>query len=383
MVNNLKDTVTFRHGAKINGRLYMPPMLTSSGTKDGFATDDTLNYYSHRSKAAGMLITEYHYVSENGGPSAGGKYGWQLGIYDDAHTDSIKKLAKVMKQDGSKAILQINHGGREANGFAKKAGFALAPSQIDFPWLDYPVKELSNDQIEAIIQDFGKATKRAIDAGFDGIEIHGANHYLLQQFFSKYSNRRTDKWGGSLEKRMAFPLAVTKEVLRVVKKYAPADFIVGYRISPEEIHGANVGYTIKESAQLVKALNQFDLDYLHVSIFGRYSDGAKGSNQSYTQVYRQILDDQIKILAVGGVFSAEDAQRAVSTYTDLVGIGRGSLIDPLFGDKVMHGDEDQIVNEISPEQLKKTNWTKGLMASFTKKGQNGLPPLPNGQSIQK
>ncbi len=79
--------------------------------------------------------------------------------------------------------------------------------------------------------DFGRATKRAIDAGFDGVEIHGANHYLLQQFFSKSTNKRMDYWGGSLEKRMHFPLAVIQEVKKVIKANAPEDFILGYRLS--------------------------------------------------------------------------------------------------------------------------------------------------------
>ena len=92
-----------------------------------------------------------------------------------------------------------------------------------------------------IIKSFGEATKRAIDSGFDGVEIHGANHYLLQQFFSKYSNRRTDQWGGSLENRMRFSLEVLKEVKSVVKSHAKDDFIVGFRFCPEEIHGENIG----------------------------------------------------------------------------------------------------------------------------------------------
>ena len=96
------------------------------------------------------------------------------------------------------------------------------------------------------------------------VEIHGANHYLIQQFFSTLSNHRTDDWGGSLEKRMAFPLAVVKEVKRVVAEEGPKDFIIGYRISPEEIHGDAIGYTYNESTQLIAQVVKQELDYIHV-----------------------------------------------------------------------------------------------------------------------
>ncbi|USS87227.1 NADH-dependent oxidoreductase [Fructilactobacillus cliffordii] len=382
MTRKLTDSVTFRRGVTVNGRLFMPPMLTSSGTADGRATADTLQYYAARSKTAGMLITEYHYVSENGGPSGGGPFGQQLGIYDNQHLESIKALATTMKQDGAKAILQINHGGLRSNGFGAEHGYTFGPSAIHFPKLDYQVLELTTDQIHSIIRDFGLATKRAIDAGFDGVEIHGANHYLLQQFMSTYSNRRTDEWGGSLTNRMRFPLAVTKEVLRIVNQYAPQYFIVGYRISPEELHHDGSGYTIADSNQLVKELNKLKLDYLHVSIFGHYYDGPKDSKLSYTQIYRESLDDETKLLAVGGIFSVEAALDAVNHYMDMVGMARGSLIDPLFGYKVDNDQADEIVHEISPEQLKQTSWTKGLLDSFSLPD-NGLPPLPNGDSIKK
>lgn len=157
----------------------------------------------------------------NGGPAYVPGYPEQLGAYSDEHLDGLRQVAQALKKDGNKAILQIHHGGRAAIGQAVSGQDVVAPSQVDFSFLDYPIRELTADEIDDIIKDFGKATRRAIKAGFDGVEIHGANHYLIQQFFSKLSNFRTDKWGGSLEKRMAFPLAVVAEVMDVVAKEAP------------------------------------------------------------------------------------------------------------------------------------------------------------------
>src|SRR5690606_8912264 len=125
-------------------------------------------------------------------------------------------------------------------------------------------REMSEEEILDTIAAFGEATRRAIEAGFDGIELHGANTYLIQQFFSPHSNRRTDKWGGDIEKRMTFPLAVVSAVQEAVSKHATEPFIVGYRISPEEIE--EPGITMEDTLQLAERLAEANLDYLHLSV---------------------------------------------------------------------------------------------------------------------
>ena len=382
MSKSLIDTVQFRHGAQLSSRLVMPPMLTFSGLKGGFVSDDTLRYYHARSQAAGLLIAEYHYVSESGGPCSRPGYPEQLGIYSDEHLEGAKKIAAALQKNGNKAILQIHHGGREASGRAVKGEEVLAPSALDFSFLSYPVREMTNAEIEGIIKDFGRATKRAIEAGFSGVEIHGANHYLLQQFFSSFSNVREDKWGASLEKRMAFPLAVVKEVKRVVEEYAPKDFIVGYRISPEEIHGDEVGYSYREAQALIREVIKYELDYIHLSLWEGYASKPVGSDRTYAEHFKSILDNQTKLIIVGGVFSEEEAQDAIAqTPTDLIAVGRGTLIDPLFGQKIKEGRGNEIVHQISPEQLEQTAWTSGLREAFTREDSLGLPELPGHDSI--
>ena len=382
MSKSLIDTVQFRHGAQLSSRLVMPPMLTFSGLKGGFVSDDTLRYYHARSQAAGLLIAEYHYVSESGGPCSRPGYPEQLGIYSDDHLEGAKKIAAALQKNGNKAILQIHHGGREASGRAVKGEEVLAPSALDFSFLSYPVREMTNVEIEGIIKDFGRATKRAIEAGFSGVEIHGANHYLLQQFFSSFSNVREDKWGGSLEKRMAFPLAVVKEVKQVVEKYAPKDFIVGYRISPEELHGDEVGYSYREAQALIREVIKYELDYIHLSLWEGYASKPVGSDRTYAEHFKSILDNQTKLIIVGGVFSEEEAQDAIAqTPTDLIAVGRGTLIDPLFGQKIKEGRGNEIVHQISPEQLEQTAWTSGLREAFTREDSLGLPELPGHDSI--
>lgn len=391
-MTELNEPLTFRHGATVANRLVQSPMLTNSG-EDGYATQDTIDYYHARSKTGGMIITEYMYVSENGGPALTWKRGReQLAVYDDKFIPQLKKVAAAIKHSGNKAIMQIAHTGREANFRAMNGQPVYAPSAIDFPFLPYKVHELSDDQVKTIIADFGRATKRAIEAGFDGVEIHGANHYLIQQFVSAYSNRRDDHWGGSVEKRMNFPLAVVKSVMDTVKKYAPKDFIVGYRISPEEIHGKNVGYTWHESTKLIDTITkQFDLDYIHLSMpdFAAKPGDAmlldtekanasfKDNAKPLAELFHPYLNGAKEII-VGGIQSKEAADQALS-LADLVAVGRENIIDPLFAEKILNGKEDEVVTELSLDQVKKNQMTQGLIDNYS--GPAAGIPIPGQENI--
>ncbi|MDY8107508.1 oxidoreductase [Pediococcus pentosaceus] len=153
---------------------------------------------------------------------------------------------------------------------------------------------------------------------------------MIQEFFSKFSNKRHDYWGGSFEKRMNFTTEVTKEVLKVVKKFAPQDFIVGYRISPEEIHGDNVGYTWHESTKLVKHLTAgFDLDYTHISSLD-YAAKPKDSNQPLVKLFKPSLGPETLLMIAGHIHTVQEMNDALQ-YVDIVSLGRATLIDPKIG----------------------------------------------------
>lgn len=382
MSKHLIEQVKLRHGAILKNRIVMAPMQTHSGKRDGFVSEDTVNYYSARSQAGGMLITEFHYVSKNGGPAYAPGYPEQLGVYSDEQMEGLTRIAQALKKDGNKAILQIHHAGRAAIGQAVSGEEVVAPSAIKFPFLDYSLRELTNQEILQIISDFGHATKRAILAGFDGVEIHGANHYLIQQFFSKLSNIRKDKWGGDLSRRMAFPLAVVNEVVNTVKKNGPDDFIIGYRISPEEIHGFNIGYDYEESAKLVSEIIKYGLDYIHLSLWEGYDSGPKNKQKTYANIFNEVLDDETKLLIVGGVFEEQSAEDAIENYADLIAVGRGTLVEPQFAKKIIEGKGNTIYHKISPENLDYVRWTPGLLEAFSREDSVGLPPIPGGESIR-
>ena len=291
--------------------------------------------------------------------------------------------------------MQICHTGREANYRAMTGRPVYAPSKMDYPFLPYRVHEFTDEHIHQLINDFAAATKRAIDAGFDGVEIHGANHYLLQQFFSAYSNHRIDHWGGSLQKRINLPLAVVKAVTDTVKKYAPANFIVGYRISPEAIHGRNVGYTWHEAVQLVDRITKlYHLDYVHLSML-QYDakpgdnllmdiDGAVArkycdSKKPFATLFKPYLNGA-KEIVVGSVVDRHSAEVA-SKLADIVAVGRENLIDPLFAEKLINNKDWQIVSAVSPAQVAKTHLTPGLIDTFS--SVNTVMPLPGAATLRR
>ena len=358
-MKKLSDTVTFKHGATVKNRMVQPPMLTNSGDQ-GAVSDDTLAYWKARSNSAGLMITEYHYVSPAGGPAVT----WaddrtQLAAYDDKFLPGLTKLAQTMKAHGNKALLQIAHTGREANWRAHEGKPVYGPDSANYSFLPYGVQAFTTEEVEQVVKDLGAATKRAIDAGFDGVEIHGANHYLIQQFFSRFSNHRTDKWGAP----DAFPLAVAQAVMETVKKYAKPDFIVGYRISPEEINPGNVGYTWHESTKLIGELTRkFDFDYIHLSL-PDYNQKPVDSDKPFSELFRPYLGAGTKLIIVGNVMSQEAAEDAVQ-HTDLVAAGRAQIIDANFSAKVVAGKGDEVITDITPESEQEQKFTPGLREVF-------------------
>ena len=180
------------------------------------------------------MITGCTHVSPNGVGFTG-----EFGSDSDRFTPGLRRLASTAKSGGAMAILQIFHAGNRAPPELIPGGDIVSASNglgepSPFAPCDIPARALTEPEILAIIADFGAATRRAIEAGFDGVELHGAHDFLIQNFFSPLHNRRTDRWGGSLENRLRFPLAVIGQVRRVIAAHADRPFVLGYRVSPEE-----------------------------------------------------------------------------------------------------------------------------------------------------
>lgn len=310
----------------------MAPMTTYSANADDTVSDAELAYYKERSAGVGVVITAVAYVSKHGKGFPG-----QIAAYDDFFIPSLRKIAKTIQQEGAKAILQIFHAGRQSVPALVPNGEILGASTITSEGQPIP-RALTTAEVQQIVRDFHDATRRAIEAGFDGVEIHGANTYLIQQFFSGFTNNRTDVYGGSLEKRMRFPLEVIAAVNEAKTQFATNDFIVGYRFSPEEEQEA--GITLDETIQLVDVLANEELNYLHVSLshFKAAPRRYSGTEQTRVLALQNIIQGRLPLITVGGIHTAEDLEEAANSEADLIAIGRELLIEPHWVEKIQRGE---------------------------------------------
>ncbi|ACT00002.1 NADH-dependent flavin oxidoreductase [Paenibacillus sp. JDR-2] len=357
----LFESFTFPSGVEVKNRIVMAPMTHSSSNDDGTVTDAELEYYARRSEGAGMVITACIYVTPNGKGFPG-----EFAGDSDAMIPGLARLAETIKARGAKAILQIFHGGRRVPPALVPNGDVVSASAVaatESP--DVVPRELKHEEIEAIIRDFGETTRRAALAGFDGVEIHGANTYLLQQFYSPHSNRRNDQWGGDIDRRLTFPLAVVDEVKRAAAEHAKGPFLVGYRFSPEEPE--TPGLTMEDTFRLLDELAQKDLDYLHVSLFDFRSKPSRGADDSKTRLewVAERVAGRVPVIGVGSINSADDAIEAQQTGIPLVAIGRVLLTDPDWVQKVETGREDEIQSRLSLSSQKKLVIPDGLWRMLT------------------
>jgi 2,4-dienoyl-CoA reductase-like NADH-dependent reductase (Old Yellow Enzyme family) len=345
----LLSPFTLPNGVELKNRMVMAPMTNFSSNPDGTVTDAEVNYYARRSKGVSMVITACTYVTPNGKGFPG-----EFGGDRDEMIPSLTKLAKGIKDQGAKAILQIFHGGRMCPPELVPNGDIVSASDIPAERGGVSTEEpevkpraLTEPEVEGLIHAFGECTRRAIEAGFDGVEMHGANGYLIQQFFSPHSNRREDRFGGSLEKRMTFPLAVVDQVKNVVKEYAKSPFIIGYRFSPEEPE--TPGITMADTLKLVDILANKGLDYLHVSLsdfFSKPRTGIDDTNKTRIEYLLETIHNRVPLIGVGSIYKAEDAYKAFETGVPLLALGRELIIDPDWVQKVAEGKEDEIVTEL-------------------------------------
>ncbi|WP_246163866.1 NADH-dependent flavin oxidoreductase [Weissella coleopterorum] len=249
------DSIKLKHGAYLRNRIAMAPTTLDSSFYDGHISKDEVEYYAIRSGGPGMVIVETAYINDTAKGFPG-----QISIANDSLITGLSQIASSIKNGGAKVVIQLHHAGRLSNHMLLNDNQPVAPSSITDPSGGELPRELKYEEIEKIIDDYGKSVKRAISAGFDGVEIQGANRFLPHQFFSRQSNQREDKWGDKYN----FIIDLLKKISNVVEKYAPNDFIVGYRISPEESFFG--GYHYFDAIELVNVITKEScLDYIHLS----------------------------------------------------------------------------------------------------------------------
>ena len=318
-VVGLLDTLIVK-GITLRNRIVLPPMQTGRASFDGAVTQKLINFYTRRSSAIGLSIVEHAYVSSLG--RIGLK---QLGIYDDSLILGFEKLASAIHSVGAPAVVQISHAG----GVANKKVIGTIPAG---PSATGKARMLEKNELFAIAEEYASAAERIVKAGFDGVELHGAHGYLLNQFFTPLINKRKDEFGGSLKNRMRFPLLVVEKV----KKCLGSGLLL-YRLGSDDL--APMGIQTKEAADFALKLEAAGVDILDVSggMCGsepKQLRQIKGYFIPQAQKIKKVV--KIPVIGVGGISESEFADKLVRDgLVDLVAVGRALWHDPEWAKKAI------------------------------------------------
>lgn len=335
-------------GVRLRNRIVMAPMTTYSANADGTISEAELASYRARAAGVGMVVTGCTPVTADG-------VGFieEFACYDDSFLPSLTALAEAAKSGGNPAVLQIFHAGNKAlpqrtpGGKVVSASAHPAPSSQQGPG-GTPVKALTEEEILTIIRAFGEATRRAIRAGFDGVELHGAHGFLLQNFLSPAINKRTDSWGGSRENRARFARVVARECRKVAQEDAVRPFIIGYRISLEEAQLPD-GLRVEDTLALVEALiTDGSVDYLHASLKDALNDTPVGAPETTLLTHLHgAVHGRAAVLAAGGFRTPDQAREGLEQGLDAVVIGRALITEPHWGELAEAGRDGEIRAELA------------------------------------
>jgi len=311
---------------QLRNRIVMPPMATGLATTRGEVTKDLIRHYEKRARGLGLQIVEHSYVAKGGKLSE-----QQLGIYDDKLVAGLAKLTKRIHSLGTPIAIQINHAGRVTTS-AICSQQPVGPSPIPHSSEHETPKELSKSEIEELIEAFGLAANRAVEAGFDAVEVHGAHGFLLHQFLSSLSNKRKDEYDGPLENRMRFH----SQIVARIKEKIGKSFPLLYRLGAEDMHPE--GLKLKESKVFAQKLEKWGVHAIDVSGGMMGSRPAHLTSPGYYVPLAEAIKSVVKVpvIGVGGIKTPEFADEVIrKNRADLVAVGRAMLADPEWSLKAM------------------------------------------------
>ncbi|MHB0866048.1 MAG: NADH:flavin oxidoreductase [Thermoleophilia bacterium] len=319
-MSSLSDPLVIK-GLTLKNRIVMPPMANDFSGPGGEVNERHLEHYRRRAEAdVGLMIVEHCYIVPEGRMSAK-----QLGIHDDSLVPGLKSIADTIRQAGAASAVQLNHAG--ANTTAGICGCQpVGPSTVAVPNRDVAPRELSAAEITALVAAFRAGARRALAAGFDAIEIHGAHGFLLSQFVSPYTNQRTDAYGGDTAGRLRFPL----EVIAAVREEAGQDYPLLYRFGASDFMQG--GLAMDEAQRIAPMLVDAGIDVLDISggLCGSRPADFKGMQGFFAPLAQSIKSVvEVPVIAVGGITDPAAANEIIETEkADLVAVGRALLKDP-------------------------------------------------------
>jgi NADPH2 dehydrogenase len=301
-------------------RLVMPPMATAKAGPDGKVSQALLDYYAEKSRGGyiSLIIIEHSFITPEGRASEN-----QLSVSDDTVIIGLRKLADVIQQNGSRAAMQINHAGSAA--LKEVTGTTpLAPSSVANPRRGDMPREMSRKEIIDTVNAFTDAARRVKESGFDAVEIHSAHGYLLNQFLSPLTNKRTDEYGGAIANRIHIHL----QVIEAIRSAVGPDFPVQVRLGASDY--TEGGTTIEDSKFAAQAFEKAGVDIIHISggFVGYTPPGLTG--QGYfaplSEAIKSVVD--IPVILTGGITEIAAAEKLLAgKKADLIGVGRAILQD--------------------------------------------------------
>lgn len=314
----------------LSNRLVMPPMATRKANEDGSMSEGIIAYYDEKSRGGmGLVIIEHSFVSQDGRFRAA-----QPSVADDAMVPGLTRLAETIHRNGPKAVVQINHSGSACS--SDVTGMpVVAPSAVRHPGSETGEipRELTEDGIAAIVRAFAQAAGRVQRAGFDGVEIHSAHMYLLNQFYSPLTNKRTDRYGGELENRIRIHL----EIIGAVREVVGPDFPIYLRLGAcDYVPG---GSTLEDAVDACGAFEAAGVDVIDVSggAIGYSRPEGRPEQGYYSDVTFAIKGDvSVPVILTGGITDPQAAERVLEDgAADLIGVGRAILHDPGWAPRVL------------------------------------------------
>jgi NADPH2 dehydrogenase len=327
---SLLDPLKVGH-LELRNRIVMAPMHFDKATKDGRVTEELVKHYVDRAMNLGLQIVEATTVSKTS------RWFYFLSIDSDRFITGLKTLVKRVHQVGTPIALQLIHFGGLT---VREKGLCepMAPSSIAIPGApaSYSDKEIPKtmtaDDIEEVVEHFSNAARRACEAGFDAIEIHGAHGLLFAQFLSPLTNKREDEYGGSLENRVRFPV----RVIRCIKKELGSSYPILYRLGAEDM--LQGGLTLDEGIGAAKMIVDAGADIIDVSggLVGHLHPADKGPGFFVPQAAAVKKTVDVPVIGVGGIKTPEEADDMIRTgKVDLVAIGRAIVNDPHWASRAI------------------------------------------------
>jgi len=331
----------------LENRIGVAPMTRISATHEGLVTDQMAAYYGSFARGGfGLIITEGNYIDDKYSQT----YPYQPGIVYEEQVEAWKKVVDAVHQEGAKIFMQLQHSGAlsQANRFVEET---LAPSavqpkgeQLGMYLGEGPFqmpKEATKEEIDEVIRNFVDSAKRAQSAGFDGIEIHGANGYLLHGFLTDYTNQRTDEYGGSTENRVRLSV----EVAEAIREAVGQDFTIGIRISQSKVNDFAHKWAGKEQdAEIIfGGLAQAGLDYIHTTEYKAWDPAFDTNEASLAELAKKY--GNIPVMANGHLEDPEKAAELIENgEADIVTIGKGALANHDWANKVKNGEALETFN---------------------------------------